>query len=173
MGSPPWTHSTVTPGDGLLHPVVVASLGVLILNDHVFKALWPGVLTGKLSDVAGLIVAPLAMQAAWEVGRSVRGGWTGPPGSVLGRAIALVGIGFVAIQVWQPAIDAYRIGLGVLQWPFAVFASVVSGGAIPGVVPVVSTPDGTDLFALPALAVAYWIGRRRSDRDVGEGVVGR
>ncbi|MDA0638658.1 hypothetical protein OUY22_35060 [Nonomuraea sp. MCN248] len=31
---------------------------VLLLNDHVLKQTWPGLVTGKLSDVAGLVVAP-------------------------------------------------------------------------------------------------------------------
>ncbi|MGI5268280.1 hypothetical protein ACQEUU_03935 [Nonomuraea sp. CA-218870] len=31
---------------------------VLLLNDHVLKQAWPGLVTGKLSDVAGLVVAP-------------------------------------------------------------------------------------------------------------------
>ena len=40
------------------HPLTVIAVIVLLLNDHLFKSLWPGVVTGKLSDVAGLIVAP-------------------------------------------------------------------------------------------------------------------
>ncbi|WP_345566686.1 hypothetical protein [Nonomuraea rosea] len=31
---------------------------VLLLNDHLFKQVWPGFVTGKLSDFAGLLVAP-------------------------------------------------------------------------------------------------------------------
>ncbi|WP_345393526.1 hypothetical protein [Nonomuraea salmonea] len=31
---------------------------VLLVNDHLLKAAFPGVVTGKLSDVAGLLVAP-------------------------------------------------------------------------------------------------------------------
>src|SRR5690606_12043567 len=42
----------------LCHPVTVASVIVLLLNDHVLKQAWPGFVTGKLSDVAGLVVAP-------------------------------------------------------------------------------------------------------------------
>ncbi|MEV4248084.1 hypothetical protein AB0J63_32310 [Streptosporangium canum] len=40
------------------HPVTVIATIVLLINDHVLKALWPGLVTGKLSDVAGLLVAP-------------------------------------------------------------------------------------------------------------------
>ncbi|MFG1708461.1 hypothetical protein ACFLIM_35200 [Nonomuraea sp. M3C6] len=31
---------------------------VLLINDHLLKQAWPGFVTGKLSDVAGLVVAP-------------------------------------------------------------------------------------------------------------------
>ncbi|MEU8379692.1 hypothetical protein, partial [Streptosporangium sp. NPDC048865] len=40
------------------HPLTVIAVVILLLNDHLFKSLWPGPVTGKLSDVAGLIVAP-------------------------------------------------------------------------------------------------------------------
>ncbi|GLW96464.1 hypothetical protein [Microtetraspora sp. NBRC 16547] len=40
------------------HPLTVIATVLLLLNDHLFKSLWPGLVTGKLSDVAGLIVAP-------------------------------------------------------------------------------------------------------------------
>ncbi|MEU9887507.1 hypothetical protein [Sphaerisporangium sp. NPDC051011] len=40
------------------HPLTVVTALVLLANDHLFKSLWPGLVTGKLSDVAGLIVAP-------------------------------------------------------------------------------------------------------------------
>ncbi len=42
----------------LIHPVTVAATALLILNDQVLKAAYPGWLTGKLSDVAGLVMAP-------------------------------------------------------------------------------------------------------------------
>lgn len=45
----------------LLHPVFLVALLALLLNDHLWKgaALLPGWLTGKLSDFAGLVVAPV------------------------------------------------------------------------------------------------------------------
>ncbi|MFG2071813.1 hypothetical protein [Nonomuraea maritima] len=42
----------------LCHPVTVAGVLVLLVNDHLLKQSWPGFFTGKLSDVAGLLVAP-------------------------------------------------------------------------------------------------------------------
>jgi hypothetical protein len=154
------------PGDGLLHPVALAALAVLILNDQVLKAAWPGPVTGKLSDVAGLIVAPLAGQAAWEVGAWLRGRWRGPSGLVLAVAAGVVAAGFVAIQVWPPAVDLYRWGLAILQWPVLAIAAGLSGGSLPALEPVVMTPDVGDLLALPALAVTWWLGRRRLQAGV-------
>jgi hypothetical protein len=43
----------------LLHPLLIGSLLVLIWNDAWGKYVYPGVLTGKLSDFAGLIVFPV------------------------------------------------------------------------------------------------------------------
>ena len=152
----------VTPGDGVLHPIALAAMVLLILNDHVLKAAWPGPVTGKLSDVAGLIILPLAVQAAAEVGFATAGRWDGPSRRVLWAAMALVGVAFAAIQLWQPAVELYRTGLGAAQWPFRALAAVLAGRAIPGVVPGAAAADVADLFALPALGVAWWIGRRRS-----------
>ena len=39
-------------------PPTLLALAVLVLNDHVLKQAAPGVVTGKLSDVAGLVLAP-------------------------------------------------------------------------------------------------------------------
>jgi hypothetical protein len=40
----------------LTSPIFIASVAVLALNDHVFKGSGPGVVTGKISDFAGLFV---------------------------------------------------------------------------------------------------------------------
>ncbi|MDQ7991829.1 MAG: hypothetical protein REI45_04020 [Propionicimonas sp.] len=37
-------------------PWFLAAVVVLAVNDHLLKALWPGVVTGKLSDFAGVVV---------------------------------------------------------------------------------------------------------------------
>ena len=51
----------------LAHPLAVGSLVLLALNDHVLKQAWPGWVTGKLSDLAGLVVAPLVLAVALAV----------------------------------------------------------------------------------------------------------
>src|SRR5690606_32162865 len=56
-------RSSVRPS--LLHPLFGAALLVLVVNDHVLKGAGalPPLVTGKLSDVAGLLVAPAVL--AW------------------------------------------------------------------------------------------------------------
>jgi hypothetical protein len=44
--------------DALSHPLSVGATGLLILNDHVLKSAMPGLVTGKLSDFAGLFFFP-------------------------------------------------------------------------------------------------------------------
>ena len=57
------------PERALLHPLWLASLLLLIANDHIFKGsgLLHAVITGKLSDVVGLIVAPVLLAALLRV----------------------------------------------------------------------------------------------------------
>ena len=48
---------------GLKHPLTLASIGLLLLNDHVLKAAVPSPLTGKLGDFAGLFFFPFLLAA--------------------------------------------------------------------------------------------------------------
>lgn len=45
----------------LVHPVTLAAIAALLLNDHLLKRLTPGTLTGKLSDFAGLLFFPMVL----------------------------------------------------------------------------------------------------------------
>jgi hypothetical protein len=144
-----------------LHPVVLLALATLIVNDQLLKAAWPGAVTGKLSDVAGLIVAPLVLVGLWEIGEWITGRWRSPAASVLVVAIVVTGLVFAAIQVWEPASEAFAWMLGAGQWPFRALVAAVSGAPSPTVAPVVATTDAEDLLALPALVVTWWVGRRR------------
>ena len=153
---------THRPADGLLHPVVLVALVALVVNDQLAKHAWPGLVTGKASDVAGLIVAPIALQAAWEVALWATGRWRGPSERALLVAIAVVGVAFAASQVWPPAIDAYRWGLAALQWPVRAVVAALTGAPAPVLVPVAATADAEDLVALPTLLVTWWVGRGRA-----------
>jgi hypothetical protein len=54
------------PQDVLTRPLVLGAIVLLALNDWVFKDLFPGPLTGKLSDVAGLFAFPLVVWGGWD-----------------------------------------------------------------------------------------------------------
>ncbi len=142
-------------GDGLLHPVVLAAIGLLVINDHFLKAAWPGLVTGKLSDLAGLLFFPLLLQALWEVGLTVIGRPHAPSRLVLVVSIVVTAVVFSVVQLVPLAADAYSQLLGQAQW---VVASLLGrAGSEP--VPVQVTADPTDLIALPVLLLTYRIGK--------------
>ncbi|MBQ1055534.1 hypothetical protein KBX35_12140 [Micromonospora sp. C32] len=125
-------------------PVTVLSLIVLVLNDHVLKAAFPGLVTGKLSDVAGLVLAPplVAVLVTLFVPRL-------RPRVVVGFALGSVGAGFVLVKS-----SGYAATAASGLW------SAVSG-------PSLIRADRTDLLTLPALALAAWTWRRARRDAVG------
>jgi hypothetical protein len=148
-------------GDALLSPVALAAVALLVVNDHVLKQAYPGWVTGKLSDVAGLVFFPLLLVSAWEIMAR-----RDPSRRALAVACAATALVFVAIKLWPPAGIGYRWGLAMFQWPFRALAAAVRGAGLPGLAPVSLVRDPTDLLALPALAVAWVVGRRRADMGV-------
>jgi hypothetical protein len=74
------------------------ALAVMIANDHVLKGsgLVPGWLTGKLSDLAGLVVAPVVLAVLCRA-RTPR---------ARALALAAVAVAFAAIKVSRSAADA-------------------------------------------------------------------
>jgi hypothetical protein len=142
--------------NGLLHPVALVAMIVLGVNDHWGKAAWPGLVTGKLSDVAGLVFFPLLLQALWELG-----------GGAVRRRVLLIccvatALTFAAVKVWPPAHALYEHGLGLLQWPYWAARAALVGGPVPGWRPVALEADATDLVAIPAVLGAWWAGRGRT-----------
>lgn len=69
-------------GKWLARPWFFAAVATLAINDHVLKAAWPGLVTGKVSDFAGVVV--VATLAAVVVGRT--GG------------VVLAALGFTALK---------------------------------------------------------------------------
>ena len=112
-------------------PPSVLALVVLALNDHVWKQQWPGLVTGKLSDFAGLVLAP-----------------------------PLLAVLLAACRVRRPAPWALAgAGLG-----FALVKSTVAGAGLASAALSLVTPshvlrDRTDLIALSALPLAWWVSR--------------
>jgi hypothetical protein len=136
----------VLPIGEALHPVALGAMVLLVLNDWVLKArLGPSVVTGKLSDLAGLAAAPVVLTAlvglvllvAKKLGARVE-----PKLSHrrLVLAIAATGAVFAAIKLSARAAGWFIDLLSVVR-------------------PATVHLDRTDLACLPMLAVAYWIGR--------------
>jgi hypothetical protein len=135
------------PAGEFLHPLPLLAVLVLALNDHFLKGarLLPAALTGKLSDVAGLLFFPLLLTAgldtvAFGVARlgipldfSLRR-WK------LAAAVAATAAAFVAVKLSPIAAGAAARALSL------VFSSRI-------------VADPTDLLALPALLVPFLLGR--------------
>ena len=124
----------------LAHPLTVLALLVLLLNDHVWKASHPGLLTGKLSDAAGLVLMPAVLGAViglvrLTVGRRAPVG----PGTVYTSAV-VTGVAFALVKT-SPAAAAVASGL----WSLILGPSQLRA-------------DVTDLIALPGLGLAVWVG---------------
>ena len=138
-------------GDALLHPVALAAVALLVLNDHWLKHAHPGALSGKLSDFAGLAFFPLVLVGAWEVALAALGRAWLPSQRALAVAACATAAAFVAIKTSYAALDAWRWSLGALHWAWR--------GRL---LPVAGVRDPTDLVALPALLVPLLIGSRRA-----------
>lgn len=127
-------------GSLLLHPVHLIAVTVLGVNDHWLKEAWPGSISGKLSDVAGLIVLPIVVVAAGELllRRPL-------DGRVMCSVALACAAGFAIVKTWRPATEMFAAGLGWLQW--------LCTGADGMAHTVAVTLDVTDLIALPAAAI--------------------
>jgi hypothetical protein len=147
----------------LLHPLTWLSLVVLVINDHVLKQLCPGVLSGKLSDFAGVLLLPVFVHALLELTAARL--WHEPLTVARGDRALLYVVGICALafglpELWRPAEFVYRYGLGAAQFPFRVLGGLLSGHGAPPFQPVRATADVTDLLALPMALVAFAVGRR-------------
>ena len=131
----------------LVHPISLAAIALLVVNDHVLKQLAPGLVTGKLSDFAGLAFFPLLVAAAAEHAGIRRGTRT------IVVAVIATGLAFAAVKLFAPAAELYRVGLATLQWPFRAVRAIVTGDALPALGRVRFVADPTDLIALVALAM--------------------
>lgn len=136
------------PGDLLLHPLALAAVVVLLVNDHVLKGLYGNAVTGKLSDLAGVFLLPLVLLGCVEVALRAGGrpDWASGPRRILG-AVLLTGFGFAAVKAIGPVGDAYGFAIGMLR------------GGRP---PIEVIRDLTDLVVLPVLAGSWLLASRRT-----------
>lgn len=146
----------------LLHPVTVGCFALLLVNDHWLKPYHPGWLSGKLSDVAFMVVAPLWLFAAWSrlTCGSVALCTHYARQRALQASLLLIAITLLLMETTFAGDWLYRYGLGALQFPFRAAASWCLHAEWPELRSVVATRDLTDLLCLPFLAVARWIGEQ-------------
>lgn len=137
----------------LSHPVIAGAIGLLVLNDHVLKHACPGFVTGKLSDVAGMIFFPVLLAAIAE--RLLR------RRDLLLASCLVTAAVFALVKTVPEANVAYRVTWGAMQWPFFALRALATGRALPRIARVVLVRDPTDLAALPFVALAWRFGRER------------
>jgi len=129
-----------------MHPVTLACVLALIVNDWVLKRHWHGGLVGKLSDIAGLAFAPVVLTAAIGLALTVAAKLGAHVDPSLTRrrllaSIAATGACFAAVKLSPDAAAILVRLLSSLGRPAEIYL------------------DRLDLLTLPALAIAYWIGR--------------
>jgi hypothetical protein len=148
-------------GDLLLHPVALAALALLVLNDHFLKAVWPGPLTGKLSDLAGMIFLPVFLVSAWELVLAVGRRWRAPSMSALVVASVVSAASLALVKTTPLAAQVAGYAFGTAQWMIATPIRLLVGEHSPAFTTTSIVVDPTDLLALPAVGLAVWAGGRR------------
>ncbi|WP_437799194.1 hypothetical protein [Sorangium sp. So ce693] len=120
----------------LRHPLFLGALALLVVNDHLLKGagLLPGALTGKLSDLAGLVVAPV-LAAALVGARTSRGralafaAVAAPFAAIKLSAAAaqllvgLVGLAGIRWRIWQDPTDLAALVVLVPAWRLSARAA--------------------------------------------------
>ena len=126
-----------------MHPITLAAVVVLVVNDWVLKPRWHGAVTGKLSDVAGLVFAPVLLSAliGLALDLAARLGARVDPSLSWRRLVtccAATAAGFTLVKLC-PA--AAHVVAGMIGHHAEFY------------------PDWTDVLCVPAVGVALWIGR--------------
>lgn len=146
-------------GRVLLRPWCLVAMAVLVVNDHWSKARFGaqpgwGAVTGKVSDVAGLVFFPLLLVSLVSLA-----------GVAAGRrhlvgAVVVTGVGFAAIKVVPAAAATYAGGLAAVRWVPAGLVAMCTAAPRPPLPSIDHVMDATDCLSLPALWLSYRIGRR-------------
>lgn len=115
----------------LTHPLAVMAALMLLANALIFQPLWPNWLTGKLSDLAWMVLAPLllaAVLAPLGFSRAVRV-----------FSLVAVGLTLVAVKTIAPLNAAVLQLFASFGWPLKLALDV------------------SDLIVLPGLLIAWHI----------------
>ncbi len=137
----PSAYPTARAEAALIHPVTLLALATLLVNDLVFKSMWPGSwITGKLSDLAWVIFAPplLALPLTFLARRNqtaLKVAWS----------TAYIGLPllYAAYNTFEPLHDVIMGGFSLLR-------------GTPGGSPF----DPTDSIVIPfGIAIAIWVWR--------------
>lgn len=132
----------------LAHPMSIGAILLLLVNDHLLKESYPGWLTGKVSDFAGLLFFPFLL------------GWIFGLVSQSRRAIPLA---FWITGLWFTAIKTS---------PYAASATERLASSLGGIDSQIVV-DPTDLVGLAALAVGWRLWRRIAAADPAAPIVNR
>lgn len=125
-----------------MHPVALLGLVVMVVNDWILKPRFgPSALTGKLSDLGGLLAAPVVLTAA--IGLVLRLARRSDPYLTHRRLV-------LSIAATAVVFGAIKLSARAAGW-FVDALSVVRHAEV--------YLDRTDLWCLPILAVTYWIGK--------------
>ena len=135
-----------------MHPITLFAVLLLVVNDWVLKPRFHDasaigeLVTGKLSDIAGLAFAPVVLTAAigLVLALAAKLGATVDPYLTQRRlvlCVAATGAVFAAVKLSPDAASWLAHALSHLGRRASIYL------------------DRTDLLCLPALAIAYWIGR--------------
>jgi hypothetical protein len=157
-------------GGGLLDPVVVASVTLLVVNDHLLKQAARGtawsLVTGKLSDVAGMVFFPVLLVAAVELVQAWRGRFSSPSPRVASVVAVVVAVVFSATKTIVVAGVVYAWSLAVLQWPARCAWSWFNDRPWPTLAPVVHVVDPADVIAIVGVLFVIIQTRRRAQARV-------
>jgi hypothetical protein len=143
------------------------------VNDHGFKVHLPGWWSGKLSDVAILVVGPLFLQGLWEHSNNLLGRPWGPSSRVLAAAVAVTVVAFCLEKTVPWATALYRVLWGTLRWPWDALVGVLWGVGVPRWAPVAAVRDPSDLWTLPSVALCAVVHRDRCGPWPGAGTMAR
>ncbi len=142
------------PGDLLFSLPVFGAVGLLVLNDNWLKRHYGSVWTGKLSDLSGVFLFPLAALSVLEGARWVfrRQPWeaTGPE---INCAVIVTIVGFAAVKLVPAVSDTYAAVIGGIRW----VAKQAIGGGVYSTIQIAKDP--TDILVFPILLASRALAR--------------